>query len=61
MAGFEAELQRAADNLREAQERRDSMILRATEAGMSRRAVASAVGLSVGRVQQIVEARRQEA
>jgi hypothetical protein len=60
MAGFEAELQRAADNLREAQERRDSMIVRATEAGMSRRAVAAAVGLSFGRVQQIVEERRRQ-
>jgi hypothetical protein len=58
MAGFEAELQRAADNLREAQERRDSMILRATDSGMTRRAVAAAVGLSLGRVQQIVEKRR---
>jgi hypothetical protein len=34
------------------------MILRATDSGMTRRAVAAAVGLSLGRVQQIVEKRR---
>jgi transposase len=55
---FERQLRAAAKRAREASRRRDEVIVEASEAGMSRRAVAAAVGLSVGRVQQIVERER---
>jgi hypothetical protein len=56
--GFEEQLRRAAKQLEDAQERRDRLIVKASEAGMSRRQVAAAVGLNFSRVQQIVKERR---
>jgi hypothetical protein len=56
---FSEELRRAAEQLETARKRRDDLIVRASEAGMSRRNVASASGLSLARVQQIVAARRE--
>jgi hypothetical protein len=57
--GFEEQLRRAAEQLGTAQKRRDDVIVKASEAGMSRRAVAAATGLSGGRVQQIITSRRE--
>ena len=57
--GFEEELRRAAKQLEGAQKRRDDLIVKASEAGMTRRAVAEATGLSGGRVQQIITSRRE--
>jgi transposase len=45
--------------LEAARKRRDAVFQRATRAGMSRRAIAEAAGLSVGRVQQIVRGQRR--
>jgi hypothetical protein len=58
MADLETELRCARQDLRKSQRHRDDAIARASKAGMSRRAVAAAVGLTVGRVQQIVDADR---
>jgi DNA-directed RNA polymerase specialized sigma24 family protein len=55
----ERELRQAMKELEAAKERRDVAMLRATEAGMSRRQIAAAAGLSVGRVQQIIVGRRE--
>jgi hypothetical protein len=55
MPGFEAELRRVAGQFEGARERRDALIVRASEAGVSRRRVAEAVGLSRSRVQQIID------
>jgi DNA-directed RNA polymerase specialized sigma subunit len=59
MPGFEAELRRVVEQLEAAKERRDALIVRASEAGVSRRQVAEAVGLSPSRVQQILHERRR--
>jgi hypothetical protein len=56
---FSDQLRRAAEQLRAAQKRRDDLIVKASEAGMTRRAVAAASGLSLTRVQQIVAARKK--
>ena len=56
---FEAQLRRVSQELEGAKKRRDDLIVRASDAGMSRRAVAAATGLSLTRVQQIVAARRE--
>ena len=55
---FETELRRAAELLELARQRRDAAIVRASEAGLRRRRVAEAVGLSSSRVQQIIDERR---
>jgi DNA-directed RNA polymerase specialized sigma24 family protein len=55
----ERELRQAMKELEAAKERRDVAMLRATEAGMSRRQIAAVAGLSVGRVQQIIVGRRE--
>jgi hypothetical protein len=57
--GYDEELRRAAKQLEDARERRDHLIVKASEAGMSRREVAAAVGLNFSRVQQIVKERRK--
>jgi DNA-directed RNA polymerase specialized sigma24 family protein len=57
MAGHEESLRRVAAALETSKERRDAAIVKASDAGLSRRRVAGAVGLSVGRVQQILEER----
>jgi transcriptional regulator with XRE-family HTH domain len=59
MPGFEAELRRVGGAVEAAKERRDALIVRASEAGVSRRQVAEAVGLSPSRVQQILHERRR--
>jgi len=59
MAGFESELRRVSEEFEKAKERRDATILRASNAGLSRRRVAERVGLSPSRVQQIIEERTQ--
>jgi hypothetical protein len=59
MPGFEAELRRVAKQFDGARERRDALIVRASEAGVSRRRVAEAVGLSRSRVQQIIDECKQ--
>jgi DNA-directed RNA polymerase specialized sigma subunit len=59
MPGFQAELRRVVEQLEAAKERRDALIVRASEAGVSRRQVAEAVGLSPSRVQQILHERRR--
>ncbi len=51
-------LARAAADLEAAREKRDRLIVQATEEGMSRREIARATGLSFQRVQQIVEEQR---
>jgi hypothetical protein len=56
---FEKQLRRFSQELVAAKKRRDDLIVRASDAGMSRRAVAAATGLSLARVQQIVAARRE--
>ena len=56
---FDRQLRRASQELEAAKKRRDDLIARASDAGMSRRAVAAATGLSLARVQQIVAARRE--
>lgn len=59
MPGFEAELRRVAEQFEAVKERRDALIVRASEAGLSRRRVAEAVALSPSRIQQILaEAKR---
>jgi hypothetical protein len=55
---FETELRRAAEQIELARQRRDAAIVRASEAGLPRRRVAAAVGLSSSRVQQIIGERR---
>jgi hypothetical protein len=57
--GFEEELRRAAKQLEGARERRDHLIVKASEAGMSRRKVAAVTGLTGGRVQQIITSSRE--
>jgi hypothetical protein len=57
---FSDQLRRVAEQLAAAQKRRDDLIVRASEAGMTRRAVAEATGLSTARVQQIVAERRRK-
>jgi hypothetical protein len=57
--GFDEQLRRAAEQLEAAKDRRDHLIVKATEAGMTRRAVAEATGLSSARVQQIITGRRE--
>jgi transposase len=54
MADFERQLRRAAEQFEAARERRDAVIVKASEAGMPRRRVAELVGLSASRVQQVV-------
>ena len=56
---FSDQLRLAAERLAAAQQRRDDLIVRASDAGMTRRAVAEATGLSTARVQQIVAGRRR--
>jgi hypothetical protein len=56
---FEKQLRRFSQELVAAKKRRDDLIVRASDAGMSRRAVAAATGLSLTRVQQIVAARME--
>jgi hypothetical protein len=56
---FDTELRRASEQLEAAKKRRDDLIVKASDAGMSRRAVAAATGLSLARVQQIVASRRE--
>jgi hypothetical protein len=56
---FEKQLRRVSRELEAAKKRRDDLIVRASDVGMSRRAVAAATGLSLARVQQIVAARRE--
>jgi hypothetical protein len=58
MADYRKRLAKAAADLEAAGRRRDELIVEASKAGMSRRAVAEAVGLSVGRIQHIVDAQR---
>jgi transposase len=60
MPGFEAELRRVAEQSEGARQRRDALIVRASEAGLSRRRVAEAVGLSRSRVQQIIDEWRRQ-
>jgi hypothetical protein len=50
-------LRQASEAIREAIARRDDLIFDASEAGMSRREVAAAVGLTPGRIQQIIDER----
>jgi hypothetical protein len=57
--GFDEQLRRAAKQLEAAKDRRDHLIVNATEAGMTRRAIAEATGLSGSRVQQIITSRRE--
>jgi hypothetical protein len=59
MADFEEELQRATERLEAARKHRDLMIVKASEAGMTRKRVAESSGLSPGRIQQILDARRE--
>jgi DNA-directed RNA polymerase specialized sigma24 family protein len=55
VAGHEEELRRLATALEDARQRRDVAIVQASEAGLPRRQVAEAVGLSPSRVQQILD------
>ena len=57
MAGHEQQLKRAASGLEKAKRRRDEAIVQASKAGLPRRQVAEAVGLSRSRVQQILDER----
>ena len=57
MAGHEEQLRRAATDLEKAKRRRDDAIVQASNAGLPRRRVAEAIGLSPGRVQQILDER----
>ena len=59
MAGHEEELRRVATALDDARRRRDAAIVQASEAGLPRRQVAEAVGLSPSRVQQILDEDRR--
>ncbi|MDQ3571699.1 MAG: helix-turn-helix domain-containing protein [Actinomycetota bacterium] len=54
------ELREAAEELERATRRRHEAILRASEAGLSRAQVAEALGLTRGRVQQIITKARRE-
>jgi CRP-like cAMP-binding protein len=58
-AGFEEQLRRVAEQFEKTKRRRDDAIVRASEAGMPRRRVAEAVGLSRSRVQQILDERKR--
>jgi DNA-directed RNA polymerase specialized sigma24 family protein len=49
----------ALKNLRQATDVRDDAIIRAAHAGLSRREIARAAGVTVGRVQQIIDAYRR--
>jgi hypothetical protein len=51
-------LRKAKADLDQTQQERESAIREADEAGMSRRAIADEVGVSYGRVEQILKKRR---
>ena len=55
---LEASLRRTASDLAGAQKRRDQLMVQASEAGMTLKEIAAIVGLSFGRVGQIVRAQR---
>jgi DNA-directed RNA polymerase specialized sigma24 family protein len=57
--GHDEQLRRVAAALDEARRRRNVAIVQASEAGLPRRRVAEAVGLSPGRVQQILDEARK--
>jgi hypothetical protein len=50
------ELAQATKHVQEIQDRRDRLIVKKSRAGMSRRAVADATGLTPGRIQHIIDA-----
>lgn len=54
LAAMGAAFQEAATSLKEAQQMRDAAIIVSSERGLSRRKVAAAAGVTVGRVQQVL-------
>jgi hypothetical protein len=52
------ELAQATKHVQKLQDRRDRLIVKKSRAGMSRRAVADATGLTPGRIQHILDAQQ---
>jgi len=55
---FERRLAWAQRDLQDAKKRRDALIIAASEAGMSRREVAAAIGMTAAGVQHVIATRR---